>query len=127
EDRPRRRRPRIPGGRSERARQYLEIRDPFGDATAPSDLDDVDGWLSYIDSRNSVLEKNLAGRLPAQLPVVHREFELDGVRTYVVRRDDVPEGPGTPIYLDIHGGGLIMGGGDICQLMASAGALGRDM
>jgi acetyl esterase/lipase len=120
-------RPPIPVGLSEQARQYLQILDPFGDARAPTDVDDVDGWVSYIDSRNAVIEKNLAGRLPAELPVVHREIDLDGVRTYVVRRHDVPEGPDTPIYLDIHGGALIMGGGDICKLMASAGALGRDL
>jgi epsilon-lactone hydrolase len=120
-------RPPIPVGLSDQARQYLEIPEPFGDAKAPADLNDVDGWLGYIDSRNTILEKNLTGRLPAELPVVHSEIELDGVRTYVVRRDDVAEGPDTPIYLDIHGGALIIGGGDICKLMASAGALGRDM
>jgi acetyl esterase/lipase len=120
-------RPPIPAGLSEQAREYLAIPNPFGDAKAPTELDDVDGWLSYIDTRSAVLEKNLAGRLPAALPVVHREIDLDGVRTYVVRRDDVPEGPDTPIYLDIHGGALIMGGGDVCKLMASGGALGRDM
>jgi acetyl esterase/lipase len=120
-------RPPIPVGLSDQARQYLEITDPFGDAKAPTDLDDVDGWVSYIDLRNAVMEKNLAGRLPPQPPVAQSEIELDGVRTYVVRRDDVPDGPDTPIYLDIHGGALIIGGGDVCKLMATAGALGRDM
>src|SRR5262249_55003917 len=60
-------RPPTPVGLSEQARQYLQIPDPFGDAKAPTDLDDVDGWLSYIDTRSAVLEKNLTGRLPAEL------------------------------------------------------------
>jgi acetyl esterase/lipase len=120
-------RPPIPAGLSDEARQYLAITDPFGDARPPTGLTDVDGWLSYIESRNVLLEKNLAARLPAELPLVRSEFDIDGVRTYVLRRRDVPEGPETPIYLDIHGGALIMGGGEACQVMASAGALGRDM
>jgi len=120
-------RPPIPVGLSDQARQYLAITDPFGDARPPTDLKDVDGWLSYVDSRNVLLVKTLAARLPAELPLVRSEIDIDGVRTYVFRRRDVPEGPDTPIYLDIHGGGLVMGGGEACQVMASAGALGRDM
>jgi acetyl esterase/lipase len=120
-------RPPIPVGLSDQARQYLAITDPFGDARPPTDLKDVDGWLSYVDSRNVLLVKTLGARLPAELPLVRSEFDIDAVRTYVFRRRDVPGGPETPIYLDIHGGGLVMGGGEACQVMASAGALGRDM
>lgn len=53
-------RPPIPVGLSNQARQYLEIEDPFGDRKAPSSLDDVDGWLSYVEARNLTLEKNMA-------------------------------------------------------------------
>jgi acetyl esterase/lipase len=120
-------RPPIPAGLSNEARQYLALTDPFGDAKPPADLNDVNGWLSYIEARNTLLEKNLAARLPAELPLVRGEFEIDGVRTYVLRPPDVPDHPATPIYLDIHGGALIMGGGEACQVMASAGALRRDM
>jgi acetyl esterase/lipase len=120
-------RPPIPTGLSDQARQYLEIAEPFGDSRPPSDLNDLDGWSRYIDARNQLLEKNLAARLPADLPLLRSEFEIDGVRTYVLRRRDLPERPDPPIYLDIHGGALIMGGGEACQVMASAGALRRDM
>ncbi len=119
-------RPPIPVGLSDEASQYLTVTEPFGDNRPPSDLTDIDGWLGYVAARNLVIEKNLAARLPADLPLVRGEFEIDGVRTYVLRRRDVPDGPATPIYLDIHGGALIFGGGEICQTMASAGALGRD-
>ncbi len=120
-------RPPIPVGLSNQARQYLEIEDPFGDRKAPSSLDDVDGWLSYVEARNLTLEKNMAARLPADVPLVADDFEIDGVRTFVLRRPDIPDSSDTPLYLDIHGGGLIMGGGEACRLMASAGAIGRNM
>jgi acetyl esterase/lipase len=120
-------RPPIPVGLSDQARQYLAVTNPFGDSSPPADLHDVDGWLSYIDARNVLLQKNLAARLPAELPLVRREFAIDGVRTYVLRRSDVPDSADTPIYLDIHGGALIMGGGEACEVMASAGTMGRDM
>lgn len=121
-----RQRPPVPMGLSDQARQYLEMAAPFGDTRPPSDLNDLDGWQQYVEARNTLLEKNLAARLPADLPLVRNEFEIDGVRTYVLRRRDIPDGPDTPIYLDIHGGALIMGGGEACQVMASAGALRRD-
>jgi acetyl esterase/lipase len=74
-----------------------------------------------------MLQKNLAARLPADLPLVRSEVQIGAARTYVMRHRDVPDGPETPIYLDIHGGALIMGGGEVCELMASAGTLGRGM
>jgi len=120
-------RPPIPPGLSDEARRYLGFQQPYGQNRPPSDLNDVAGWLSYIESRDVVLEKNLAARLPAEPPLARDEFEFDGVRTYVLRPDDVPDGPDTPIYLDIHGGALIMGGGEICQIMATPNALRRGM
>jgi acetyl esterase/lipase len=120
-------RPPIPVGLSEEARQYLSVTNPFGDTRPPADVTDTDGWLGYIAARDVLLEKNLAARLPAELPLVRSEFQADGVRTYVLRRRDVPDESSTPIYLDIHGGALIMGGGEACQVMAAAGALGRNV
>ena len=69
-------RPPIPAGLSDQARQYLAVTDPFGDSRPPADVNDLDGWLSYIDSRNVLLEKNLAARLPAELPLVRSEFDV---------------------------------------------------
>ena len=41
--------------------------------------------------------------LPDDLPLEHSEFELNGVPTYVLRPSHLPDGPDTPVYLDIHG------------------------
>jgi acetyl esterase/lipase len=42
------------------------------------------------------------------------------VHTYVIQGNDVVDHPSTPVYLDIHGGALIMGGGEACRLMGCA-------
>ena len=46
------------------------------------------------------------------LPLAVEQREIGGVPTYVMSAPDVAATTDTPIYLDIHGGGLIMGGGE---------------
>src|SRR5205809_894149 len=99
----RRSRPPIPTSISPEAQQYLSTPAPFGTDVPPHDAQDIDGWLTYIDARNQVIATRFGGSL-ATFPM--DEMELDGVRTYVVRPDDA--GDATPIYIDIHGGGLIL-------------------
>jgi acetyl esterase/lipase len=43
--------------------------------------------------------------------------ELGGVPVFDVRPDGVDCGPDAPVYLDIHGGALLMGGGEVCRRM----------
>jgi acetyl esterase/lipase len=117
----------IPTSISEQAQQYLSTPAPFGDDEPPSDLSDVGAWLRYIETRDSFVSERLAQALPSDLPVALSEFQLDGVTVYVIRPNHVPDSPDTPIYLDIHGGGLILAGGELCRLMATGGALRRDM
>lgn len=114
--------PPIPTSVSEPARQFLS-KLAVSDTPAPA-LDDVDGWLRYIEARDQYLAERFAG---ARFPVELEETEIAGVRTYVLRAEDVSDTPDAPIYLDIHGGALIMGGGAGCRLMASAGAAANGM
>jgi acetyl esterase/lipase len=120
-------RPPVPASVSEEAQRYLGAEQPFGGAQPPDDLRDTDGWLRYVEERDRVLGATLASRLPTDLPIDRSEIEIDGVHTYVLRPQDVTDDPTTPIYLDIHGGALVMGGGEVCCLMTSGSALGRRM
>jgi monoterpene epsilon-lactone hydrolase len=52
-----------------------------------------------------------------------QETEIAGVHTFMLRPDGVLDGGTGPVYLDIHGGALIAGGGELCGLMASGLAL----
>jgi monoterpene epsilon-lactone hydrolase len=117
----------VPSGLSPEAQQYLSKAVPLGEGSPPADLSDVAAWTSYVESRDRAIFERLESALPTDLPLERSEFELDGVTTYVLRPSHVPDGPDTPIYIDIHGGALIMGGGEVCRLMASGGALGRSM
>lgn len=114
--------PPVPTGVSEQAQQYLAAPSPFGSGETPA-LGDVDGWLRYIEQRDTYVADRFAG---LELPVEIEETAIAGVRTYVAHAHDVLEERG-PIYVDIHGGALILGGGDVCRLMASVGAMGTGM
>ncbi len=116
-----------PSGISPEAQRYLSLEDPFGDSPLPADSTDVEAWTSWVASRDRAIVERIGSLMPPDLPLERSEFQLDGVTTYVMRPTHVPDSPATPIYVEIHGGGLIMGGGDACRLMASGGALGRSM
>jgi acetyl esterase/lipase len=92
-------------------------------ATPYPALDDTEGWLARIKAS----DEGLSMFIRSDLPVVSAETDIDGVRTYIVRAPEVPDDASTPIYLDIHGGALISGGGEACRSMASGGALASGM
>ena len=119
--------PPIPTSISAEAQRYLAAPSTYGTEPEPTDLRDTDAWLRYIDGRNAVITQAVAAMAPADLPVQHSSFELDGVTTYVLRPDHVADSTDTPIYLDLHGGALILGGGDACLAMATPYSLGRNM
>ena len=114
--------PPIPSSVSEQAQRFLA--NPIASQKASPALDDVDGWLRQIDSQDQYLAERLGG---VELPVVVEETQISGVHTYVMRAVDVSDSTATPIYLDIHGGALIMGGGELCRLMASIDAMANGM
>lgn len=105
---------------SEEAQAWLSMQMP---ASPYPELDDTEGWLQRIKAS----DEGLSMFIRSDLPVESAETEIDGVRTYVVRAPDVPDDASTPIYLDIHGGALISGGGEACRSMASGGALTSGM
>lgn len=111
-------RPNLPASVSEQARQFLA--DNWSEQTPYPSLDDTQAWVEMITSS----EKGLVeiSRLRQTAPVVVEELELDGVPTYVIRAEGVDSGPDTPIYLDIHGGALVYGSGELCRAMGSASA-----
>jgi monoterpene epsilon-lactone hydrolase len=114
--------PPIPSSVSEQAQRFLA--NPIASQEASPALDDVDGWLRQIDQRDEYLSDRLGG---LEFPVVVDEAQISGVQTYVIRAPGVPDSVATPIYLDIHGGALIMGSGELCRMMASIDAMANGM
>ena len=114
--------PPVPSSVSEHAQRFLAT--SVGPQESPPPLDDVDGWIRYIEARDRYLIERFAG---LDFRGVVEDTEIAGVHTFVLRADDVADTAETPIYLDIHGGALIIGGGEACRLMASAGAAATGM
>lgn len=119
--------PPVPESISEQARSFLASPSPFGGESAPIDLGDLSAWERLIAERNAALAQLIRKRLPPDLPVEESSFEIDRTTTYVLRPHNVDGSTTTPIYLDIHGGALIFGGGEVCRLMSRAMALSRPM
>lgn len=107
----------VPASVSEQAQRFLAAPMPERGARPP--LDDVEGWLTYIDRTN---ERIVMRHIGQEYPVDVDECAPCGVHTYVLRPHDLPSTGDSPVYLNIHGGGLTAGGGDACRLMALADA-----
>jgi acetyl esterase/lipase len=120
-------RPPAPTSVSLEARKYLDAPSEYTGDPAPTDPRDTAAWERYIQERDSVLAKVIGSRLPADLPLEESAFQIDGVTTYRFRPHHVEERPEMPIYLDIHGGGLIIGAGEVCRLMGRGSAVVRPM
>ncbi len=120
-------RPPAPSSVSQQAAQYLDAPSEFAGDPAPTDPHDNLTWERYIMGRDALLAGVMGSRLPPDLPLTESSFQIDGVTTYRFRPNHVEDGPETPIYLDIHGGGLVLGGGDVCRLMGRGGSVIRPM
>jgi acetyl esterase/lipase len=114
--------PPIPTSVSEAARTFLATYTRR--VQTPPALDDVDEWLRQIEEGDKYLLERFGGQ---DFPVAVNDTKIAGVHTYIVRAHAVPDEPTTPVYLDLHGGALILGGGDGCRLMASSDAMANGM
>ncbi|WP_030436824.1 alpha/beta hydrolase [Actinoplanes subtropicus] len=111
----------VPTSVSERARQFLAV--PRAPSSWPAP-DDVEGWEKHIAAVDSAILSRFASA--AQLPVTVEDRDISGVRTYVARPEGVPAESG-PIFLDIHGGALIMCGGPVCRATTALTAMTSGM
>lgn len=87
-------------------------------------LDDTEGWLQMIQYGNSFV-RELFGAV--ELPVTTELQEIANVPVYVIRANDTPADDSTPLFIDIHGGALVIGGGELAGLMGAARTLSTGM
>ncbi len=106
---------------SEQAQQWLSFQAP---PTQYPPTEDVDAWVAMVDQSNAYITQQF---LTAELPVDVETLDIDGVTVYAIRPHGVEARDGEPIYIDIHGGGLLMGGGEACRIMSSMAALSAGM
>ena len=107
----------LPGFLSDTARGYL-MPQP---ATAPYPaLEDKSGWRAYIAAHDQAIAP-LLQMMCAQLAGEVGERQVDGARIF----DITPAGLASDsrgIVLDIHGGALILCGGELCRIMGMGSA-----
>lgn len=106
----------VPAHASEQAKAVLS--QPFPPRGTYPALDDNAGWKAHIATMDENVSAMFAGRLGG-LAYTLTEWREQGALAYDIR----PEGwsdKDRRVYLYIHGGALIMGGGEVCKAMTLA-------
>ncbi|MFC3451579.1 alpha/beta hydrolase [Amycolatopsis speibonae] len=106
---------------SEQAQAWLAA--TRGELTYPA-FDDTGAWFEMVDEAN----RSTARRFPiADLPVTVENFEVDGIALYAARPHGLEETPDEPVFLWMHPGALLVGGGDACRVTTGRAALSAGM
>ena len=101
---------------SDAARAVLEV--PIVPAQYPA-LDDRAAWERWVEQTDAMVAEMLSG-MPSLADSELRD--VAGVPTYVITPPNAPVGDDAPVYLSIHGGALVMGGGDLTRVMTEMNA-----
>jgi monoterpene epsilon-lactone hydrolase len=107
----------VPTSVSAPAQQFLSLSAQFGGESPALSPGDTAGWHAMIQASNDQLIAVLGPQVE-DLPITVDERSMAGVPVFVLTPEEAGDGPDQPIYLDIHGGALIIGGGDACRVMA---------
>jgi acetyl esterase/lipase len=107
----------VPTHMSPAAQAWLAAPRPLG-ADYPA-LDDALGWKRRIAATDAVILQMFASR-PAFVGEV-RDLSEGGARGFELLPSGVDPAD-RRVYLEIHGGALVMGGGDVCRTMATVAA-----
>jgi monoterpene epsilon-lactone hydrolase len=105
----------VPAFLSEIARTYLKPQ--FGTPPYPP-IEDKPGWKAYVSALDRAVVPLLRSMSAAATHVEERI--ADGARVFEITPAARPSGRG--IILDIHGGALILCGGELCRLMGMGSA-----
>ena len=104
----------VPAHLSPEAQAMLSL-PPLGDAPATPSPDDKDGWRARTAAQNEMVLAQFAPRA-AKVDAVVADRRIDGVPVYVI----TPAGTSPDdhrVFLEIHGGALVMGNGECCRAM----------
>lgn len=105
----------VPAHISPEAQAWLSMPRPTEAPPYPA-LDDVEAWRQRIAASDAmIMQVHLAGKQLPQATVSEvREGEARGFEVLPASVDPADR----RVFLDIHGGGLIMGAGEVCKAMA---------
>ena len=104
----------VPAHLSPQAQAILAMAPPSEQPVFPA-VDDVEGWRALIARTDEMILAMMSGRA-SQVAADVDEIDVDGVRVYLITPRGTPADD-RRAYLEIHGGGFIMGGGACCRAM----------
>jgi monoterpene epsilon-lactone hydrolase len=111
----------IPASVSPEARKVLSFGLIGGDEYPQ--VDDVEGWRAYIAGRQRMMLAGLEPRV-ADVAADVEERTVAGVPVFVVTPHDLAADD-RRVFLELHGGAMVAGGGAVCRAMALS-AMGRN-
>ena len=111
----------IPGYLSEQAQVVLAA--PMRTGVEPA-LDDTDGWLRLAEGADAQIRHEFS---QVELPVSTELTTVAGVPVYVLRSSELEVDDASPLFIDIHGGALLMAGGDVTPLVCARDAVATGM
>ena len=114
----------VPTSVSSEAQQVLSMGSLGPPPKEPPALDDVAGWRDFVEEADGFVRTLIGGAGDGYEGTVE-ERDVGPCPVYVVTPPEVRDDD-RRVYLDIHGGAWMMGGGDLCRITAvtSAGQIG---
>lgn len=117
--------PPVPTTVSAAAQAMLAIPPRSGEPTYP-DLNDTDGWTAYISMLDEVVRPYFEAAVPPADTFAVAPRNIDGVANFEIRPANLVNSTETALFIEIHGGALHLGGGDLTWMAAASQAVGRD-
>ena len=112
----------VPKSVSEQAQQFLGMGLTLADAAQEQpDRTDIEAWRAIIKASDDAMIGFVA-MVPAVPASTIETFRVGDITVFDLLPDGVADDPDAPIYFDIHGGALIMGGGEACRALATKNA-----
>jgi len=103
----------VPTSVSPQAQAIIAMQPSVG-TTYPS-VEDAEGWRAMAAERDAAIV-DIVGARASAIPTEVEEIDVDGVRVYVITPHDLP-GDDPRVFLNVHGGAFVLGGGESCRLM----------
>ncbi|WP_436735675.1 alpha/beta hydrolase [Streptomyces sp. BBFR102] len=121
----RRSHPPTPGSVSEQAQRTLSV--PAAAETPPyPDLKDAAAWAAHVEMLDTFVRPIFEATLPPAETFDVSAEAIDGAANFVIRPAHLAEADDTPLFIEIHGGALYLGGGELAWMPAAAHAVGRN-
>ena len=116
--------PPVPGSVSEQARRMLAT--PLGaDPMSYPDPEDIEGWVAFVAAIDNMLRPHYESLLPPSDSYTLSREDIGDVVNFVIKPTHIHD-EDAPIFIEIHGGALCLGGGDAAWMASAAAAIGRD-